>query len=56
MDIIDKLPLDIVRYIIPFTYNVQSKTLLEEIKWYFRVTKHYHVIIKKNFIIYTEKR
>ena len=32
MDIIDRLPVDIVRYIIPFTYKVQPKALLEQIK------------------------
>lgn len=30
----DDLPLDIIRYIIPFTYNVQPKELLDEIKTY----------------------
>ena len=32
MDIVDRLPSDIVRYIIPFTYQTQPKELLEQIK------------------------
>ena len=29
--LLDKLPIDIIRYIIPFTYNIQDKMLLDDI-------------------------
>ena len=32
--IMNVLPMDVVRYIIPYTYNVQNKTLLNDIKNY----------------------
>ena len=34
-DIIRKLPEDIIQYIIPFTYSIQSKEIIEDIKSYF---------------------
>jgi hypothetical protein len=34
MDIIKYLPDDIIRYIIPFTYKLQNKELLSEIRLY----------------------
>lgn len=34
-DIIRKLPDDIIQYIIPFTYSIQSKELINDIKSYF---------------------
>jgi len=34
MNIINKLPQDIVRYIIPFTYTLQPQCLLEDIRDY----------------------
>ena len=34
MDIIKHLPDDIIRYIIPYTYNLQNKELLSEIRLY----------------------
>jgi len=34
-DIIRKLPEDIIQYIIPFTYSIQSKELIHDIKSYY---------------------
>ena len=34
MDIIKHLPDDIIRYIIPYTYNLQNKDLISEIHLY----------------------
>ena len=30
-ELLDKLPIDMIRYIIPFTYNIQNKMLLDDI-------------------------
>lgn len=41
---INKLPIDIVRYIIPYTYNIQNKNLLVDIKNYSKTkTKLYNI-------------
>jgi hypothetical protein len=37
MEIIRKLPLDIIQKILPYTYNIQSNLLLEDIKNYYKI-------------------
>ena len=39
MEIIRKLPLDIIQKILPYTYIVQSNLLLEDIKNYYEIKK-----------------
>ena len=42
MELISKLPEDIVNRIIPYTYNIQTKNLLEDIIHYNNsLTSHY---------------
>ena len=39
-EILDKMPLDIVREIIPYTYQIQNNTLLEDIKHFVNSKKY----------------
>jgi hypothetical protein len=45
IDFIQQLPDDIVRYIIPFTYQPQKQELLIEIRIYKR-RQHYHNVLR----------
>jgi len=47
MEIIQKLPEDVMRYIIPYTYAVQPKELLEDIRSYYVTLKKAKDIYKR---------
>ena len=47
MEIIQKLPEDVMRYIIPYTYVVQPKELLEDIRSYYVTLKKAKDIYKR---------
>ena len=56
MEIIQKLPEDIQRYIIPFTYNTQSKALLRDIIDYQKTLDHVLRVYKSSWNIDEETR
>ena len=48
---IKKLPIDIIRYIIPYTYNIQNKELLVDIKNYSKTKNEVYIIYYNYWIL-----